>query len=339
MLLMTSALIAADMELNSLPIAVAHNAVAAQKVGKTLYLFSFMGMGEKKTWDAVTNRVFALNVDIGKWEEQRAVPGPAGRLDASAVAMHDVVYLLGGYTIDSRGDQTSVRSVEMLLPSRGVWYRAQDMPIALDNTIVGEYHDRFIYTIGGRSQGSPVKDVQVYDSVKDTWTAGTPLAGPAVFAHAGAVVEDTIVYIDGAQLDNSNGQPKYVPVDECWIGKIDHKDPAKITWSKIPSHPGNARFQISAVGSERDRKVYFSGGSNLPYNYAGLTSSGSPAEPCPLTFAWNLKSGKWETLSEKTADVVLANRELLFSPRGLVRIGGFAAGQKVTSNVTLIPRK
>lgn len=339
LLLLASALPAAERTWEPLPIAVSGNSVAAQKVGKALYLFSFMGIGEKKTWNSVTNRVFALDVETGKWEEQRPVPGPAGRLDASAIATHGVIYLLGGYTLDARGDETSVRSLEMLLPSRGVWYRGADMPIALDNTVVGDYRDRFIYTLGGRSRGTPVQKVQVYDSQKDSWAEATPLPGPAVFGHAGAIVDDTIIYLDGAQLNSASDKPRYVPANDCWMGKIDHKDPAKIQWSKLPNHPGSARYQIAASSSERDHRIYFSGGSDLPYNYAGTTYTGTPAEPSSLTFAWNLKTSKWETIDEKTPSPTLGTRTLLLLSHELLHIGGMEAGQKVTSNVTAIPRK
>jgi N-acetylneuraminic acid mutarotase len=338
LLLGSLSLPAAERTWEPLPIAVSGNTVAAQKISKTLFLFSFMGIGEKKTWNAVTNRAFSMDTETGKWNELRPVPGPAGRLDASAVATHDVVYLLGGYTLDARGDETSVRSVEMLLPSRGVWYRGEDMPIPLDNTLVGQYRDRFIYTIGGRSQGAPVRKVQVYDSEKNSWAQATPLEGIAVFGHAGTIVDDTILYIDGAQLNPAGNKPRYVPVNECWMGKIDHKDPAKIHWSKLPNHPGTARYQIAA-SSEHDHRIYFSGGSEVPYNYAGITDSGAAAEASPVTFAWNLKTSKWEVISEKTANATMGTRELLGTSHGLVRIGGLETGQKVTPNVTMIPRK
>jgi hypothetical protein len=340
LLLFVSVLPAAERaQWEPLPLAVSGNAAAAQKVGKTLFLFSFMGIGENKTWNSVTNRVFALDTESGKWNEQRPVPGPAGRLDASAVAAHNVVYLLGGYTLDAKGDETSVRSVEMLLPSRGIWYRGEDMPIPLDNTVAGEYRGRYIYTIAGRSHGTPVRNVQLYDLQKNVWMQATPLAGSPVFGHAGAIVDDAIIYIDGAQLNPAGSKPRYVPSDECWIGKIDHKDPAKIQWSKLPSHPGSAHYQIASTPTDHDRRIYFSGGSELPYNYAGVTYTGTPAEPSPVTFAFNLKTMKWEVITDKTPDPTLGTRTLLATSHGLVRMGGMEAGQKVTSNVTVIPRK
>ena len=75
------------------------------------------------------------------------------------------------------------------------------------------------------------------------------------------------------------------------MGKIDHHDLTKIQWSKLPSHPGSARYRIAAGGSEKDQRIYFSGGSDNPYDYNGLGYNGQPAEPSPVTFAFNVRSG------------------------------------------------
>ena len=331
--------LAAERKWDPLPIAVSGNAVAAGKIEKTTYLYTFMGVGQKGTWDAVTNQAFSLNTDTGKWTELKPVPGPAGRVDAAAIVARDSVYLLGGFTVAGQGEQTSVRSMEMFLPGRDIWYRAQDMPIALDNTVVGVYRDRFIYTIGGRSQGNPVQTVQVYDAEGDKWSEATPLAGTAVFGHGGGILNDTIVYVDGAQLNTAGNRPRYAVATDSWMGKIDHKNPAKIAWTKLPPHTGSAHYQIAAAASEHDHKIYFSGGSEQLYGYTGKTYAGTPAEASAMTFAFDVKLGKWEVIREKTVNPTLGNRALLVTSKGLARIGGMEADGKVTSNVTTIPRK
>ena len=338
-LFLAGSALAAERKWEPLPLAVSGNAVASQKIGKKLFLFSFMGIGQRQTWDAVSNQAFALDTQTGKWTELKPVPGPAGRVDASALGVAEVVYLVGGFTVAGQGQETAVRSLEMLMPSRGIWYRGQDMPIALDNTVVGAYRDRFIYTIGGRSQGKPVENVELYDAEKDSWSEATPMAGPAVFGHAGGIVDDTIIYVDGARLNVSGNLAPYVVVSEGWMGKIDHKNPAKIRWTKLPPHPGLAHYQIAAAASDRDHKIYFSGGSEQVSNHAGMTNLGTPAQASPVTFAWDLKTGTWNVISEKSPNPTLGNRGLLVTSEGLIRIGGIAAGPKATSDVTIIPRR
>jgi len=339
LILFSLALPAAEHKWDRLPLAISNHVVAAAKVDKRLFLYSFMGIGEKKTWDAITNRAFALNTETGKWSEIRPVPGPAGRLAASAATVKGVIYLLGGYTVDSRGEETSVHSVEVLLPSRGIWYRGTDMPVPLDNSVIGVYHDRYIYAISGWSQTQAVKSVQLYDSEKNVWKQATPLAGPPVFGHAGSIVGDTIIYADGALKSTSADNPQYLLSGECWRGKIDHHDPTKIQWTKIATHPGKPRYRMAAGGSEHDQKIYFSGGAEELHDYQGLGSDGHAAQPSPVTFAWNLRTSKWEVVNDKTPNPTLDNRGLLVTSDGLVRIGGMEAGQKVTARVAVMPLK
>jgi N-acetylneuraminic acid mutarotase len=332
------ALNAAERKLQPLPITVSNNAVASVKIKGQQVIFSFMGIGERKSWDSITNRAFGMNVEAGEWSEVRPVPGPAGRIAGSAVTVKDVIYLLGGYTVDSRGIETSVRSVELLLPSKGIWYRAADMPAPLDDTVVGAYRDRYIYTVSGWTPDGATNQVQVYDTQKDKWQQATPIPGTPVFGHAGALLDDTIVYVDGAFRNPNAATPRYVASDECWMGKIDHHDLTKIQWSKLPSHPGSARYRIAAGASDHDDRIYFSGGTDNPYNYDGVGYDGRPSEPSPMTFAWNLKTSKWEVVTEKTQNPTMDNRGLLVTSRGLLRVGGMEAGQRVTNKVNISPR-
>ena len=61
-----------------MPDAVTNNAVASLRNG--LELYSLMGLGTKKTWDTITNKVFMMKLSSGKWIEEKPVPGVAGRL-------------------------------------------------------------------------------------------------------------------------------------------------------------------------------------------------------------------------------------------------------------------
>lgn len=329
---------AADSAVDPLPDPVSDNAVSLMKVHGRLLLFSFMGIGSKKTWDAVTNSAFSLDADDGKWSAIRAVPGTAGRIGAMAAAARDNLFLFGGYVIDARGSAMIVPDVGIYHPSNDRWFRGADLPTRVADSVAGVYRDRFIYLVGGRSNAGLVSEVQIYDAEKDKWSHATPVQGQAVFGHAGAMVDDTIIYVDGARKNPSAG-PKYVASDECWMGKIDHHDPAKIHWTKLPGHPGAAHYRIAAGGSERDQKVYFAGGTDNPYDYSGIGYDGKPAEPSPVTFDFNLRTGKWETIDENTPDPTMDHRGLLVTPEGLVLIGGMEKGQKVTARVTLLSKE
>lgn len=330
-------LLAADAsKIPPMPAAVSSNAVASLKGG--LELFSMMGVGPRKTWDDITNQVYVLHLASGKWSDGRSVPGVAGRLGASAAGARGQVFLFGGYVVDAQGNEITVSDVNGYAPERQRWYRAADIPVAVDSAVIGVNRDRYIYLVGGRSKSGPVNNVQVYDAEKDSWSQATPLPGTPVFGHAGGMADDTIVYIDGAMKNPAEGAP-YVASEECWMGKIDRKNPDKIEWSKLPPHPGPARFGIAGGAAERERKIYFSGGTAAPHNFKGLSYDGHPAEPSTVTFAFSLHSKQWETITEDTYDPRLDSHAILDTPLGLVVLGGMAKNQAVTARVTFVPKK
>jgi N-acetylneuraminic acid mutarotase len=337
LLAMDGFLFAADPNVEPLPEPLSNNAVAILKIKGQLELFSMMGIGAKKTWDAVSNSAYELDADSGKVYSIHAVPGTTGRLGAMAVGAANHVYLMGGYVL-YQGGGMAVPDVGKYETEHDRWFRQSDMPIPVGEAVIGVYRDRFIYLVGGRSNTGPVTDVQMYDLDKNRWSKATPIA-TAVFGHAGALVGNTIVYVDGAVRSSEGSSPRFVATDECWSGKISHHDPTKIEWTKLPSHPGTARFRIAAGDSEKDEKVYFFGGSDKPHDDAGIGYDGSPAEPVPVTFAFNLHNGKWETLDENTPNPTMDHRGLLVTKSNLVIIGGMEKGQVVTAKMTALSKE
>src|SRR6202165_3623835 len=295
-------------KLSPLPAPVSNNAVAISHDDYGSRSFSFMGIGPKKTWDAITASAYELDPGTGKWTEKRPVPGVAGRLAASAVALHDQIFIFGGYVVDAQGGETTVSDLNVFVPVENRYYRGKDIPVPVDDAVVGLYRDRYIFLIGGWStlKGDAVRNVQVYDTDKDTWMQATPISGTPVFGHAGAILGDTIVYVDGAYKNPSGPNPKYVASSECWMGKIPQKgDITKIERPNLPAPPGKAPYPPPPgprpFGKKAGR-IYFSGGTDNPYNYNGIGYNGQPAETSPVTFAFNLRSGKWETLNLNTPD-------------------------------------
>lgn len=317
-----------------MPEALTENAVASLRNG--IEVFSLMGIGTKRTWDSVTNKVYLLRLNTGKWSVGRDVPGVAGRLGAAAIGAKSEVFLFGGYTLDGQGNQFTLPDVNAYLPQEQRWYRAADIPVPVDNAVIGIAHDRYIYLVGGRSKSGPVNNVQVYDIEKNTWSQATAFPGAPVFNHAGGLTDETIVYVDGIKEDASG---KYIASDECWMGKIDHKDPNKIAWSKLPPHPGPGRVGIVAGAGEHEHRVLFSGGMTQPHNYKGLDGDGKPAEISPVTFAFELHGNRWDTITEDTFDVRADSRGIAFTPLGPLIVGGTLKNLAVSARVLALPKK
>jgi hypothetical protein len=318
----------------AMPVAVSSNAVASLKGG--FELFSIMGVGPRKTWDDVTNMVYTMNLGHAAWHKGHPVPGVAGRLGASAAGAKAQIVLMGGSVVDAQGGEIIVPDVNVYIEERR-WNRGKDIPVPVDRAVVGVERDRFVYLIGGRASNGPVNNVQVYDVEKDTWTQATPFPGTPVFGLAGGVADGAIVIVDGAKPGPANG-PRYVASDECWLGKIDKKDPYKIEWSKVPAHPGPARFGIAAGGSDRDHKIFFSGGTATPHDYKGVAYDGQPAEVCAFTFDYDLHHNRWETISENTPDP-RTDSHILDTTIGPVVLGGMAANLAATAGVALLQKR
>src|ERR1700737_5443588 len=115
-------------KLSPLPAPVSNNAVAISHDDDGSRIFSFMGIGPKKTWDAITNSAYEMDIATGKWTEKRPAPGVAGRLAASAVALHDQVFIFGGYVVDAKGGETTVSDLNVFVPVENRYYRGKDTP-------------------------------------------------------------------------------------------------------------------------------------------------------------------------------------------------------------------
>ena len=317
-----------------MPIAVSNNAVAELRGGLDIY--SLMGIGPKKTWDDITNKVYVLHLAGAKWAEERPVPGVAGRLGAAAVGARGQIFLFGGYVMDGQGNEMIVGDVNSYVPGDRRWYRGADIPTPVDSAVIGVNQNRYIYLVGGRSKNGPVNLVQVYDAEKNTWSQATPFPGSPVFGHAGSLADDAIVFVDGAKKNPAEGAP-YVTSDECWLGKIDRKDPTKIEWSKLPPHPGPARFGIVA-GPEKGH-VLFTGGSASFHNFKGQDSDGKPVELSTVTFVYEVHGNRWETIEENTFDPRSDSHGMVSTPVGPLIVGGLVTNTAVSARVVVVPKK
>lgn len=166
-----------------LPDPVSDNAVASLRIHGVLVLFSLMGIGPKKTWDAITSASYSLDTDSGKWSNLQPVPGP-GRIAAMAAGARDYVFVFGGYVVDARGLGMAVPDVGIYQPNHDRWFRGADIPVPVGDSVVGVYRDRYIYLVGGRTNNEVTRNVQVYDAQKNKWSQATPIAGTPVFGHA-----------------------------------------------------------------------------------------------------------------------------------------------------------
>lgn len=331
-----------------LPVSVSNNAVASLHVEGRDLLFSFLGMGEGKDFRSITRNAWILDTRAGQWMPLPPVPGSRGRLAASAAGVNNRIFLFGGYTVDADGYEVSLSNVDILNVHTRRWSRGANIPVPIDDSVIGVYHERYVFLISGWSQSDNVHNVQIYDTVENRWQQGTPIPGTAVFGHSGSLLENTIVYVDGAYINPSSRQkpsaqltgtkplPRYITSEECWLGRINANDPKQIQWSRLPPHPGTSRYRMGA-GAAKGR-IVFSGGTDNPYNYNGIGYNGKPSEPVATIFAWNLQKSAWEVLPDNEKPS-MDHRGMVHIAQGLVVIGGMEKGQRVSSRVSILKFK
>ena len=146
-------LFAADQpKFEPLPVPISNNAVASVKSRGSLLLYSMMGMGPKKTWDAISNSGYMIDSESryrqmglrcmrfrGRWDVWR----PRRSAPAS------IFFLFGGYVVDAQGGETTLPDVNAYEPLTDRWFRAEDMPVAVDDSVAGAL-SRPLHLPGGR---------------------------------------------------------------------------------------------------------------------------------------------------------------------------------------------
>ena len=319
-----------------LPKPVSNNSVTSFHVTGGELIFSMLGIGSGRTWRDITQDAVVFDSREKHWKRLPDVPGTSGRLASVAVGANGKVFLFGGYTVDKDGKEVTLNNVDIYTPAakapdKGTWTRGRAIPAPVDDSVAVLYHDRFVILVSGWSVSDNVKAVQVYDIYNNTWHSATPIPGRPVFGHAGGISGETLVYCGGAYKPAvGDSDAKYVASDECWHGAIQTEDASRITWTRLPKHPGEAQYRMGASGM--GRRIIFSGGTSNPYNYNGIGYNGTPSAPSAVNFAWDLDTRSWQLLTPDPAPT-MDHRALIRCGRTLCSLGGMTAGQRVTNQI------
>ena len=326
-----SATAAAAQNIGAVPHPVTNNAVAAGRIGQAWWIFSALGVDSTKRWSGITRRAHGWNSETKEWFALADVPGADGRLAATAQVVRGRLYLIGGYTVDSAGGEKSLASVDVYTASTGKWSAGAAIPIPVDDAVSGVYRDSLIYLVSGWHDTDNVQDVQVYDVVRDRWTAATPTPGRGVFGHTGEMAGRTIVYVDGAAKQLS-GAP-YALVPQVWLGRIDPSQPTRIDWQRGPAHPGPALYRAAAAAC--GRSVVIAGGTASPYNYNGIGYDTRPSEPLSSVILFDTDRGTWRSLAPLPV-ATMDQRALARRGHTGWIVGGMRAGQRVSADIVAI---
>lgn len=328
-------------QLAALPQPVSNNAVAGILSTDGARLFSFLGLGPGKTWRDARSDAWVLEVNFSaaggtevqnRWRRIPDVPGPGGRLAATAAAVGGAIYVLGGYTVAEDGSEKSVALVHRLDPDTWKYTPLAPMPVPVDDTVSLVYMDRYLYLVSGWHDDDNVNLVQVYDTHTDHWFRATEFPGPPVFGHAGGMVGNQMVICDGVKVvPGADGKRDFLPSRACFVGAISPARPESIVWRPIEHYPGPARYRMAAASDDAGR-VFFAAGSDNPYNFNGIGYDGEPAQPSASVFAFSLQTETWAREQDLPAGS-MDHRGLIRLGDRFVIVGGMGSTQRVLSRV------
>lgn len=319
--------------LTDLPQAVTNNAVALVADGESYRLVSALGLGAGKTWQDTRSDAWQFVAAGASWKSLGQVPGGRGRLAAAAVTVAGKVYVFGGYTVAQDGTEQSTPEVYLLDEASGAWTEYSRMPVAVEDSVVLGYQDRFVYLVSGWHDVGNVNLVQVLDTQTAQWQQATPYPGAAVFGHAGGIADGAMLICDGVRIDYPAAATarQFKPAGECWLGPIDTTDHRRIHWRPVQPHPGPPRYRMAAGGNDSGQ-VWFVGGAANPYNYDGIGYDGESSEPVAEVLSYAVRAGRWQCHGQ-LAVASMDHRGLPWHAGWFYLIGGMHTGQQVSRAV------
>jgi len=210
--------------------------IASAMVDGKIYIFG----GDRNFQSHVTNGVRTLEVydptnDI--WDTTKT-PMPTARSSASASAVNDIIYVIGGATPGGAASN----EVEAYNPVTDTWETKSPMPTArwaLSTEVV----DGKIYAMGSGQRGINTR-VEEYDPATDTWTQKAYMLVSNGYFGTGVI--DGIIYAVGGSWSAGS-----------YYSRVDAYDPSTDEWSAKTPMP-TARFALCA--GVFNEKIYAIGG-------------------------------------------------------------------------------
>lgn len=317
-------------EIGTLPEPVSNNAVCEGFIDGVPYLFSFAGIDTTKIFSGTHLKSFRMNLETGESERIDDLPGDQGLLATGASRIGNIIYIVGGYTVNANGSEVTSRKVRRYdIENNEFLSDAADLIVPTDDHVQAVWRDSLLYVVTGWSNSANIRFTQVYDPISDNWTNGTLLPNDnnyTSFGASGAIVDDKIYYFGGARSTGNFPIQNYLRV-----GEINPDDPSEVTWTISQPDADINGYRMAAT--MMDDQVHWIGGSNNTYNYNGIAYDGSGGVPTAnqeLVFVEGLEINRFEIDNEVPMDL-----------RGIAKIseteqyiaGGMLANQLVTDKV------
>lgn len=315
-------------ELALMPEKTSNNAVVEAQVGAETYVYSFGGIGEGKKSADIHNRSYRYSVNSNLWEQISDIPGTPQKIAMGASYVKDKIYIMGGYSVSSKGNEKSYDSVHVFDPVLNDFISpGAPIPTPIDDHVQAVWRDSLIFLVTGWSNTQNVPDVMIYDPTFDSWQIGTDVPGDdtyMAFGASGTIIGDTIYYHGGAAMGANFPLNSYLRK-----GVIDSNNPTNIVWTQEEESPNEPLYR-SAVVSHQNRVMWI-GGSPISYNYNGVAYNGSGGvNPTHRILSYFVGEKRWEEYLYQDEKVMDLRGIAQLSENEWIIAGGMLKNQEVS---------
>ena len=283
--------------LPAMPEPVANNAVVEGFSGDSLCVYSFAGIGSGLEPADIHLKAWRYNSVSEEWMTLPDVPDEQGKIAAGASLVNGIIYVIGGYYVESNFSEESSDDVHRFDPQTNTWLSdGANIPVPIDDQVQAVWRDSLIFVVTGWSDTDNVPDVQIYNPELDAWSVGTPV--PAnndfeAFGASGTIIGDTIYYFGGVQAGFS-----FSANNKLRKGVINPADPTDITWSLLPEGPVEDGYRMAATSSGDE--IFWIGGASTAYNFDALAySNNAPVEPLEQIRLYDALVQTWEVFESE----------------------------------------
>ncbi|MFT4599987.1 MAG: hypothetical protein ACI857_000155 [Arenicella sp.] len=316
-----------------MPEKIANNAVSHGEMAGNPYVFSFGGIDTTKIYSGINKRAFRYDVNNDIWDEIDTLPVVLPLVASSANTVKNKLYILGGYHVQSNGNEIS--SVEVIIydPETDTYEaNGASIPVPIDDQTQCVWRDSLIYVITGWSNSGNVPNIQIYDPALDSWSVGTDLPDDnfhKAFGSSGTIIGDTIFYYGGASTGWNFPARK-----DLRKGVINSSDPTQITWT-LEEEGINSNYRSACIS--HGSNIFWVGGSETSYNYNGIAYNGSGGvEPAYSISRYDAQSQIWFEGTGSPFGIMDMRGSGQVSATSWVVCGGMEDGQQVSDQTYLL---